>query len=258
MENQYYVYVYYHNEIPIYVGKGKGNRSHIHLKKCMIQKPGTLPFYDKLRSIISNGEMPEIKIIQDNLTNEESLKLEREIEIKIGTVREKTGTLLNQIECGIINPILSGDKNGMYGLSLYENWIIKHGKEIADQKMQKYIANMGKAIRGKNHSKESKDKMSIARKEWHLNLDENTKKLRADNISKSWTEERSKSQSLKLIELNKHRTGKFHHKSKSCIIEGKYFNSIKEVQETYGFKNHNTIRFRLKSSNFPDWNYFED
>lgn len=258
MENQYYVYVYYYNEIAIYVGKGKGNRSHVHLKKCMIQKPGTLPFYDKLRSIISNGEMPEIKIIRDNLTNEESLKLEREIEIKIGTIREKTGTLLNQVECGVINPILSGDKNGMHGLSLYENWVIKHGKEIANQKMQEYIANMSKAIKGKKHNKESKNKMSNARKEWHANLDEDAKKTRSNNISKSWTEERSVLQSKRFAEINKNKTGKFHPRSRSCIIEGKQYDTIKQAQEAYKFKNHANVTFRINSPNFPDWNYSKD
>lgn len=258
MENQYYVYVYYYNNVAIYVGKGKGNRSKVHLTKCMKHKPGTLPFYDKLRSIISNGEMPEIKIIKNNLTNEESLKLEREIELQIGTVREKTGTLLNQTECGVINPILHGSENGMHGISIYENWVIKYGKEIADQKMLDYSNNMSNAIKGKKHNEESKNKMANARKEWHANLDEESKKRRADIISKSWSKERSIEHSKRFAEINKNKIGKLHPKSRSCVIEGKIFDSIKQVQEAYGFKNHNTVRFRLNSLNFPDWNYSQD
>ena len=255
MDRHYYVYIYYYKEVAIYVGKGKGKRSHTHLKKCLRQKPGTLPFYDKLRFIINSGDLPTIKIIRDNLTNEESLLLEREIELSIGTVRENTGTLLNQVQCGLINPVMNGEKNPMYGISLYEYWLKIYGREMADEKMKDYCAKMSASLFGKKHTEETKNKMSHARKNWHDNLDEDTKKMRSDNISNSWTEERSKEHSKRISEMNKNRTGKNHFKSKPCIVEGKYYDCIKQIQDEYEFKNHNTVTNRLKSPNFPNWNY---
>ena len=124
--------------------------------------------------------------------------------------------------------------------------------------MLDYSNNMSNAIKGKKHNEESKNKMANARKEWHANLDEESKKRRADNISKSWSKERSIEHSKRFTEINKSKIGKLHPRSRSCVIEGKQYDTIKQAQEAYNFKNHANVTFRINSPNFPDWNYSQD
>jgi hypothetical protein len=44
-----------------------------------------------------------------------------------------------------------GEENGMYGISVYENWVKKWGKEKADLKMQEYHETMSKATKGEKN-----------------------------------------------------------------------------------------------------------
>lgn len=81
-KNIYYVYVYIHPETGdcFYVGKGKKNRDTSHLRdvlnsrspKCRIQKDKFFYIY----SLVSVGKIPLIKRIIENLSEEESLKIE--------------------------------------------------------------------------------------------------------------------------------------------------------------------------------------
>lgn len=257
MDRQFYVYIYFDGETPIYVGKGKGNRYKKHLSLCKKIKPGKNPFYDKLNNMESIGIKPTIKIVESNLTDTEALKLEFIYEQRIGTRRDNTGPLFNLNPCGIKNPILSGKDNPMYGKSLYDTWFEKYGSDIADNKLELYRLTMSKSKKGTKHTKDTKDKMSSARLKWHKNKDEDTELNRRESISKSWDSNRKKEQSKRIAELNKKMTGSKHPRSSKCIIEGKIYESISEVQKAYGFKNHNTVTFRLKSPNFPDWKRYD-
>ena len=253
--NEYYVYVYYDKELPIYVGKGKGNRFKAHLHICKNKKPGGHPFYDKLNKMLMNNNMPVIKIIENGLSNKDALKLERRIELEIGTKREGTGSLLNLNECGKINPILRGEDNAMSGSSVFEKWDLKYDKEAADLLKKEYRNKMSNSIKGKKHKRSTKDKMSNKRLDWHLNKSESVENERRDKISKSWDDDRRHKQSKIIAELNSKRSGSKNHRSRKCLVDGVLFESIKEVQLKYGFKNHNTVRHRINSDNFPDWNY---
>lgn len=257
MENIYYVYVYYDGEIPIYVGKGKNNRYKEHLKRCFKQKRGTSPFYDKIRKMINSGNPPLIKIIREEMVESEALELEREKEIEFGTVLNKTGTLLNISQCGNKNPILFGNKNPMFGKSIFDVWKENYTEEEFQLKLQNYTESLSKSLSGKNHTEETKEKQSKKRREYFENLTLEKKSERSENISKSFTEERKETLRQKMIERNKKSTGKDSSKSRKCIIEGVIYNSIKEVQEKYEIKNHNGVRYRIKSNNFKDWNWYE-
>jgi hypothetical protein len=53
-----------------------------------------------------------------------------------------------------------------------------------------------------------------------------------------------------MTDLNKKMSGKNHLRARKCLIEGVVYNTITEVCHKYGFKNHNTVRNRIKSKNF--------
>lgn len=254
---EYYVYIYYDDQRPIYVGKGKGSRYKVHLTKCLKTKKGKIPFYDKLRKMKDEGKTPIIKIIESNLSEEDALLKEKELADKIGTVFKSTGTLLNYNECGVKNPILKGEKNHMYGKSLFKIWIEKYGKKIANEKIKDYREKMSNTLKGKKHNDTTKNKIKKQKQKYWDNLSNEKKNNFKEKISKSHDSERRKKTSKRIIELNKKMTGEKHPKSRKCIVEGKIYNTITEVCKIYNFKNHNTVRHRLKSDNFPDWKYID-
>jgi hypothetical protein len=256
-ENIYYVYVYYDGEIPIYVGKGKNSRYREHLKRCFRQKRGTNYFYDKIRKMINSGNPPGIKIISDNMSETEALKLERIKEMEFGTVLNGTGSLLNVAPCGNQNPVLRGDKSPMFGKNLFGIWREKYSEEEFQNRVKEYSITLSNSLLGKKHTEETKEKQSKKRKEYFENLDSEKKNMRSENISNSFTEERRKELRQKMIERNKKSTGKDSPKSRKCLIEGIVYDSIKEVQEKYTMKNHNSVRYRINSNNFKDWNWYE-
>ena len=71
-----------------------------------------------------------------------------------------------------IKKSLIGDKNGMYGKSIYDRWVEKYGVDIADVKMNDYIEKHKKShggdkngMYGKNQTEETKFKISNKAKE---------------------------------------------------------------------------------------------
>jgi len=254
---EYYVYIYYDDEKPIYVGKGKGGRYKVHLKKFLKTKKGKIPFYDKLHKMKDEGKTPIIKIVESNLSEEDALLKEKELSDKIGTVFKSTGPLLNYNECGVRNPVLKGEKNHMYGKSLHKIWIKNYGREIANEKMKEYRKKMSNTLKGKKHNDITKSKIKKQKQKYWDTLSDEEKSNFKEKISKSHTDERRKNASERIIELNKNMTGENHPKSRKCLIEGKIYNTITEVCKVYNFKNHNTVRYRLKSDNFPDWRYID-
>lgn len=98
--NIYYVYSYADpttNEI-FYIGKGKNNRKFDHLKEAKTTKNSHK--LNKIRSILSNNLMPVINVIQDCLSNEEAIALEKELIKKYGRRDIGTGILTNGTDGG--------------------------------------------------------------------------------------------------------------------------------------------------------------
>ena len=108
--NVYYVYVYLdprkpgrfkYDEFefdhePFYIGKGTKSRLFRHLKE-LNRNPIKI---SKISKIKSDGKDPIILKILDNLTNEDSLKIEKRLIKKIGRIVNKTGPLTNYTEGG--------------------------------------------------------------------------------------------------------------------------------------------------------------
>ena len=198
-----------------------------------------------------------IEIIKEGMSEEEALDLEREKEQEFGTVLNKTGTLLNVAPCGNKNPVLTGDKNPMFGKNIFDGWEKKYNKEELEKKIKEYSLNMSISLSGKTHTKETREKQSKKRKEYFEKMSQDEREKRCENISKSFTEERKEGLRQKMIERNKKSSGKNSPRSRKCIVEGEVYFSIKEVQMKYGIKNHNTVRYRINSDKFKDWNWYE-
>lgn len=172
----YYTYVYldprvngnfiYENlkfdYVPIYVGKGKNTRDVSHLKKCLVANPGTHPFYDKLRKIISDGYQPIIVKIKEFNEENDSLKHEKYLISLIKRIIDN-GTLLNLTEGGIGGDTFSGQTDKRK-LEIRDKISISNkgknkGKKCSDkQKEQLRIVNIGKKA-----SIETRKKMSNTR-----------------------------------------------------------------------------------------------
>lgn len=96
--NNYYTYAYLREDgTPYYIGKGKGNRA-----------------WSGRHRVNLPTDPSRIQIIQDDLTDEESKKLEIELIARYGRKDLGTGILHNQTDGGD-GASLKGDQNGMYG-----------------------------------------------------------------------------------------------------------------------------------------------
>lgn len=100
MEDNYYVYGYYQNEIPFYIGCGKRERVYKHLKDCYKKDRKNLYFYNKLRKILENNEEFDIKILKNNLSYKDSRTIEQILIEFCGRKNINTGTLYNLTDGG--------------------------------------------------------------------------------------------------------------------------------------------------------------
>lgn len=105
-DNIYYVYIYlnpledYDCEYKFksfYVGKGKNKRYKDHINQKF---NGSYLKYKELKYLKDNGIEPKIIIIKDNLSEEESFKLEKETILKYGRINNNTGILTNLTDGG--------------------------------------------------------------------------------------------------------------------------------------------------------------
>lgn len=219
---QYYTYIYRdpsRNNDPIYVGKGKGKRSHSHLKRC-----DKHPFVQRLQFMKKNNISPTIEII-NAIDEAHALFMEECCISVIGRKDLGKGSLLNQTDGGENNANLNLlTKEKLAEWARYYHTGRKHtpqaranmaaGRALQDpmsqetkdkirekRKMQviteesnkkRSIALKGKpkseehrknvsialkgkigSMQGKQHSQETKSKISESIKEWHANRKNN-------------------------------------------------------------------------------------
>lgn len=183
MKNDFYVYIYldprkkgkfiYTNYIfeyePFYVGKGRRWRYLDHINECKRNKIKNTPKNNKIKNIIKIGLEPIILKIKENLYEDESFIIEKNIINIIGRKDLNKGPLLNLIDGGIgpSNKILTDEeKNRLKNLrkgkkvsDLTKKKISESnkGKHFFSDDMKKYFSNINT---GKIRNIESKDKIS--------------------------------------------------------------------------------------------------
>lgn len=110
-KREHYVYGYYVDNKPIYIGLGKNRRAWDHLQphKRLKDRPD-IYFYRKINKLLENNIMPEIKILRKNLS-------EREAEITEEVLIELCGRKFNKT--GILYNIATGGK-GIKGIPFTE------------------------------------------------------------------------------------------------------------------------------------------
>ena len=144
--NRFYTYCYINpvTDKPFYVGKGCGNRMYSHLAEAKSTSMCNHKL-NTIRKILDDGYEPVIKVVLDNLTEEDAFELEEFLISEIGRRDLGDGPLVNLTDggegfSGFVRDI-SGENNPNYG-------------------------NTGEksALWGRTHSEESKRKMSDAQK----------------------------------------------------------------------------------------------
>lgn len=154
-ENRYYVY---HIINPItnrifYVGKGTGNRYKQHLTdKPEYAHNKRLNGY--IRNLIENKTPPIITKIAENLTEDYAYELEESEIKKYGRVGfEENGILLNITDCGR-SPSLRGENHPWWG----RNHSDESKKKMSETKKELYAKGIIKTCKGYKQTEEHKEK----------------------------------------------------------------------------------------------------
>lgn len=90
--NKFYVYEYFNSDGVLYVGKGSKERMYDHFTDCFRSKTY---WAKKLKKLILENNLPEIRVVQSGLTELEAFNLEIELISKYGRKDIGTGVLYN-------------------------------------------------------------------------------------------------------------------------------------------------------------------
>lgn len=226
-----YVYIYYDPRstpyIPIYVGKGVGNRMFDHLYECTNHL-----FKRKLEKIHSLGLRPIIEKCQDNISDQEAIELEKQLIKRFGRLDLKTGTLCNFTDGGEGSPgrIVSDKTKALWSAQ-------RKGKK---QTPAQYEANCNRKV-----TQEHKDKISKSlqgkKRPAHVNelmLKIHTGRKPSQKTRELWSKQRKgkKQTEQQIKNSTKARMKKFVYKKVKCITNDETYNSLKEASEKLNLK----------------------
>lgn len=123
-----YVYVYFEEDIPRYVGKGNADRDIAHLKRCKNKR-----FAKWLLTV-----NPRICRVADNLTEDQAYALEKQLIAQYGRIGYETGgTLLNHS---------LGGRGGTYGAKMSNDTRLKMSVERQSRNTPEYTASISQRI----------------------------------------------------------------------------------------------------------------
>ena len=217
----FYTYLYRdpsRNNEPIYVGKGKGDRAFVHLKRC-----GNRMFANRLAKMKRNGINPVIEFLCTNVDEELAFLVEAEAIDKYGRRDNGKGTLLNHT-------------NGGDGISGYAH-TAETKRKIAEAKL------------GSTHSTETKKRLSECQKGKPRPI-ESVEKTAASNRGKTRTAETK--QRMSAWQIGRKMTAEAKAKmsavaskprserwlqarSKRCTIDGKViYDSVNDLKQALG------------------------
>lgn len=212
MSNNFYVYAYLDprkpgkykylnskisfNFEPFYIGKGTRTRFYDHINEAHRNQKYKNHFKSSkiLKIIKETGDIPFIIFIKKSITNSSAQRLEKVLISKIGRKDKKNGPLVNLTDGGegcsgriVTQKVIEnsrkmglqmkGEKNPMFKKTIYECWVQKYGKKIADEKMVLYKNNMSKALQAKPHDPGNKTKLSEEQLHQILDLAKNNNSI---------------------------------------------------------------------------------
>jgi hypothetical protein len=214
---EYYVYAYmdprfeYNDEMniglkfePIYIGKGKKSRLYHHWNT--VKKNKNLRnhmFNSRLYEIKNLGLEPIIIKIHNNLADTQAKCIEIDIISSIGKYMNGSGTLLNISDGGdggitwigecpfkgkTLEELYGKEKSDFMKMRLSEEASLRIGEKnpmwgrIGDNSP---ISGINHGLYGKNHSEESRKKISYSVKEWISKLSDKEKSIIIEKIKES-------------------------------------------------------------------------
>jgi len=150
-ERRFYVYMYLNiDNIPIYIGKGTGQRKIQHLRNAKNTAKKT-HFLNWIRKHLKEiKEDSDVVIYKDNLTQEESLKLENLLITSIGRRDKNEGPLLNKTDGG-------DGGTGRIVTEKEREWRREFSKTLWNDERKK---EWSEHLKGRVSSKETNEKIS--------------------------------------------------------------------------------------------------
>jgi hypothetical protein len=242
---------------PFYVGIGKRNRYKDHLVEAQRKKSirtGNFHKFYRIKSILSYGVDPIIIKIHENLTVDESKRIEIELISKIGRRDLNMGPLTNLTDGGDFRPDTSGEKNSMYGLKgeLHPAHYYKRTPEHLELQRLSHIGDKN-AMFGKKWTDEQKKLHSEKVKNWYATLSEAERAEHTNKIIKRNSSEEHKRKLREAFAKNGHPT-----LGRKCTTEEKIHisNKLKELGRFKGSKNPKAKKWKIVDNN--DNVYFVD
>lgn len=165
-----YVYCLFdpRNQLPFYVGMGRGKRCFSHLKETKDNTQNIRKYY-KIQSIREDGFEPIVEIIKSNLSKQEACDFEKELISRYGRKDiDENGILMN------IAPGGEGNSDGMKGKNHTKETILKIKEARNNQEPHEFTDS-------------ERELISIKVKEHHANMLDDQKLEIAEKISKTLT-----------------------------------------------------------------------
>lgn len=154
----YYVYIYKHPDgTPYYIGKGCKNRYRKHLLDAKSNRNTNSFCVRTTIKIIKSGKEPIIEILFKNLTNDDALKIEKELIKKYGRIDNKTGILTNLSDGGETYPTNISKKSKSKQVSKFIKWTKEERivDEAYKEKISKGLKDFYKNNQYPKHLKEA-------------------------------------------------------------------------------------------------------
>lgn len=231
---------------PFYIGIGKRNRYKDHLIEAQRKKSirtGNFHKFYRIKNILSCGVEPIIIKVYENLTEDESKKIEIDLISRIGRRDLKKGPLTNLTDGGDFKPDTSGEKNSMYGLK-GELHPAHHYKRTPEHLELQRLSHIGdkNAMFGKKWTDEQKKSHSEKVKNWYSSLSEAERTKHTDKIIKRNSSEEHKRKLREAFSNNGHPTlGRKHTTEERTRISDK----LKESGRFKGNKNPKAKKWKV-------------
>ena len=269
MLNNFYVYIYLnpfvegnfeYNDLkfcfePLYVGKGVGYRYRTHLYSKYLKKD---TIKNKiLKEILITKIEPIIIKLYENLSEDDSFKIERDIIKKIGCLIYNNGPLTNLTtggdgrSCAIITDETRkklsecGKRNGFLGKKLEEIVGVERAKELNEKNKLRKLNKSYVELSGEKRAEIIKKKMSNSQT-GKKKITENGKKILSEFHKNKVVSKETKNKISKSLIGHKRNLGKFHTISTKLKISNAKKGSIPHNK-------YQIIQYDMKMNIIKEW-----